>query len=82
MKNEIVEYNEQGELSVVRTNMMNDKNYRGYCGNSWEEQKKHGCDMPRTKWVSDLGQFTCPKCGWTSQFPKEFIDRYKKHWGI
>ena len=34
--------------------MMNEKGYAGYCGNSWNEQKKKGCDMPRTKWISEL----------------------------
>ena len=31
-------------------------------------------------WGSDKKQFTC-KCGWVSQFPNDFIDRYVKKWG-
>lgn len=68
------------EISIVRENLMNDPNYTGYCGNSWKEQKAKGCDMPRTKWIPELNQFRCPKCGWISQFPNDFIQRYKaKH---
>ena len=41
-----LEYDNDGNLSIVRTNLMNEENYSGYCGNSWDEQKKKGCDMP------------------------------------
>lgn len=70
------EYDNEGYISTVRTNMMNDVTYRGYCGNSWAEQSRKGCDMPRTQWVAELKQFRCPKCGWVSQYPDDFIKRY------
>ena len=79
--NRLLEYDKQGELSTVRTNLMNDEGYTGYCGNSWLEQKKRGCDMPRTKWDKELNQFKCPKCRWVSQYPDDFIKRYKTKWG-
>lgn len=75
---ETLEYTEDGELSIVRTNMMQDPNYTGYCGNSWNEQRRLNCDMPRTKWIPELSQFKCPKCGWVSEFPESFIKRYKE----
>lgn len=80
MKREL-EYHNEGNVSTVRTNLMNEEGYTGYCGNSWAEQKKKGCDMPRTKWVAELSQFCCPKCGWVSQYPSDFITRYKERWG-
>jgi len=76
----VLEYNTDGSVNTVRTNLMNEQCYTGYCGNSWDEQKKKGCDMPRTRWVSELNQFSCPKCGWVSQYPSEFIERYKAKW--
>ncbi|MFA5298524.1 MAG: hypothetical protein WC389_10010 [Lutibacter sp.] len=76
----IIELDSDGLRNIVRTNLMNEAGYSGYCGNSWEEQKKKGCDMPRTKWIPELNQFRCPKCGWVSQYPKDFIERYKKRW--
>lgn len=59
--------------SVVRSNMMNNKFYRGYCGEAWNKN----CSMPRTKWIPELSQFQCPDCGWVSQYPADFITRYK-----
>lgn len=70
------------EENVVRENLMNEPGYTGYCGNLWSEQKRKGCDMPRTKWVPELSQFRCPKCGWFSQYPKDFIDRYIQKWNL
>jgi len=81
MKKETLEYDDNGNLSVVRTNLMNQEAYTGYCGNSWAEQAKKGCDMPRTEWVPELNQFKCSKCGWVSQYPADFIKRYKDYWG-
>lgn len=81
MKQEILEYDDSGKLSIVRTNMMNQENYTSYCGNSWAEQKKKGCDMPRTNWAPEINQFRCPQCGWVSQFPDDFIKKYKERWG-
>lgn len=66
------------EATIVRQNMMDDVNYRGYCGNGISRLKPGGCDNPRTIW--DGEQFYCPHCGWRSQFPDDFMQRYKaKH---
>ncbi len=78
----VLEYDTDGNISIVRTNLMNEQGYTGYCGNSWAEQKKKGCDMPRTRWVAELNQFRCPQCGWISQYPMDFITRYKERWKI
>lgn len=34
----------------------------------------------KTTWDSKVSQFSC-QCGWRSQFPGDFIKRYKKQWG-
>ena len=62
------------ETTTVRNNLMNQEGYTGYCG---DFHCKAG--MPRTKWSSELNQFKC-KCGWISQYPKDFIERYKLKW--
>lgn len=36
--------------------------------------------MPRTFFNGE--QFQCPNCGWVSQFPEDFIERYKNKWKI
>jgi hypothetical protein len=64
------------ESSIVRQNMMDDPAYRGYCGNDISRSLPNGCDNPRTVWIKDLKQFKCPHCGWTSQYPSDFIQRY------
>jgi hypothetical protein len=58
------------ETSIVRINLMTDKDYRPYCG-------ADSCvyTMPRSKWNGS--QFEC-KCGWVSEFPADFITRYKE----
>lgn len=63
------------EETIVRENLMNEEGYTPYCGYIMSM-----CSNPRTKWNGE--QFTCPKCGWTSQFPKDFIDRYKAKWNL
>lgn len=70
------------EASIVRENLMNREGYSGYCGD--EQCKPHGrykTRWPRTIWNSKLEQWVCPQCGWVSQYPKDFIARYKKKWG-
>lgn len=57
---------------------MNREGYTPYCGNDIARHLKGGCDNPRTKWNGS--QFVCPKCGWKSAFPSDFIERYKKKW--
>jgi predicted RNA-binding Zn-ribbon protein involved in translation (DUF1610 family) len=55
---------------LVRKNLMTIQGYSPYCGN-------YECKTsPRTKFNGD--QFKCPRCGWVSMFPKEFIDKYKE----
>lgn len=66
----------KNEISTVRTNLMNEHGYTPYCGEAWSRR----CSMPRTKFIND--QFQCPHCGWRSEFPIEFIDRYKRKWNI
>ena len=61
-------------MSIVRQNLMTKKGYTPYCGNN--ECK----NMPRTRFNGE--QFRCPCCGWTSQFPQEFIKQYKQKWNI
>lgn len=62
------------EFSQVRTNMMSDKNYTPYCV---------PCPgLIRFKKLGSDGQMTCPRCGDKTQFPKEFIDRFKAKHGI
>ena len=64
--------------TIVRSNLMDDKNYSPYCGNNIARRDIGGCDNPRTNWNGS--QFVCPRCRWTSQFPQYFIDAYKaKH---
>lgn len=64
--------------SIVRSNLMQDKLYRPYCGNGLTYGSKIPCSAPRVKWDFKLNQFICPECGWVSQFPDDFIARYKE----
>lgn len=66
--------------SIVRNNMMRQRNYTGYCGNNLPARDPGGCHNPRTYW--DKGQFKCPECGWRSKYPDDFIELYKQRWGI
>lgn len=58
-------------MSIVRENLLKDKNYRPYCGNSI-----FNC-MTRVELRPD-GQFICPNCKWISSFPEDFIKLYKE----
>lgn len=60
------------ELSIVRQNLIDDKNYRPYCGSM-----HYGCYQPRTELRTD-GQFICPNCKWISSFEDDFVKRYKE----
>ena len=62
------------EKTIVRDNLMTQKDYSPYCGNDICKY----C-MPRTRWHSEKEQFIC-NCGWVSEFPLDFIERYKKKW--
>ncbi len=68
------------EINIVRDNLMKTDNYTGYCGNNIAAREKGGCNNPRTKWDASIGQFKCPRCGWVTGFPIEFIYRYVKKW--
>ena len=61
-------------MSIVRKNLMNEAGYSPYCGYS-------GCRFMYPRTVFNGKQFVC-KCGWTSDFPEEFIEEYKKKWGL
>lgn len=63
------------EITIVRQNLMTEKGYSLYCGRYYCSH-----NMPRTKWDATRDQFICA-CGWVSEFPKDFIDRYKMKWG-
>ena len=67
------------ELTIVRENLMNEKDYAPYCGNNTSRDEMSGCDNPRTKFNGE--QFVCPRCGWVSKFPADFVKRYKEKWG-
>lgn len=61
-------------MSIVRDNLMTKPGYTPYCGND-------KCRvMPRT--LFNGKQFVCPRCGWVSSFEEEFINEYKKKWGL
>lgn len=64
---------EGAEMSFVRENLMNDKDYRPYCG----EPKCRS--FARTIWKGK--QFQC-NCGWQSEFADDFISEYKSKWNI
>lgn len=66
------------EQTIVRENLMTREEYTPYCGNDISRDHVGGCDNPRT--VFRENQFVCTKCGWRSNFPKDFIDRYKLKW--
>lgn len=61
-------------MSIVRSNLLNEKGYSPYCGNV-------KCRvMPRTTFNGK--QFKCGCCGWESSFPEDFITTYKSMWDI
>lgn len=66
------------EETIVRQNLMDNVNYRPYCGNS--KVGTRICYNPRTQWTGE--QFVCPHCKWVSEFPIEFIARYKEKHGL
>lgn len=63
------------EKTTVRENLMTVPNYSPYCGNDKCKFTLWSSSNPRTKFNGS--QFVCPSCGWTSQFPEDFINRYK-----
>lgn len=66
------------ENLIVRNNLMIKKEYAPYCGGGIDR-----CfEMPKSKWDSKLNQFKCPKCGWVSEIPDDFIKLYKLKWNL
>lgn len=67
------------ESSIVRHNLLTDPLYRPYCGNHATNQLSSSyCYNPRTIYREVDGQFICPHCKWISQFPADFIAKYKE----
>lgn len=60
--------------SIVRKNLLTEEYYTGYCG-------KDMCSYRWPRTIFNGHQFVC-KCGWVSAFPEEFINEYKKQWGL
>ena len=61
-------------MSIIRENLMEHAGYTPYCGNM-----VCPVNMPRTHFIR--GQFEC-RCGWRSNFEKEFIEAYKAKWKL
>ena len=71
------------EISIVRENLMTQRGYAPYCGSVFPGHPNyHSCSSPRTQWNMNLSQLKCPECGWVSEFPEEFITRYKSKWAF
>ena len=68
------------EKTIVRENLMTVEGYKPYCGNNVSRFAIGGCSNPRVKWTGE--QFKCPECGWLSEYPADFIERYKKRWNL
>lgn len=68
--------------TIVRKNLMERAGYSPYCGDKLCKPRTMNSPerWPRTKF--DGEQFVCSKCGWRSNFPVDFIERYKKRWGL
>lgn len=66
---------------IVRHNLMTRPGYAPYCGSNVPRPPVvNGCTNPRTVFNGD--QFVCPDCGFTTEFPDEFILLYKINWGL
>jgi len=63
------------ELTIVRENLMAREGYSPYCGAGIH----CSLNMPRTRWNPNENQFAC-RCGWKSELPSDFIERYKQKW--
>lgn len=60
--------------SIVRMNMLEDPDYRPYCGGAFP------CIWPRTDRTST--GFRCPYCGWHSEIDQGFWQFYKQKHNI
>ena len=59
-------------MSIVRENLMMRKGYSPYCGDLT-------CRFHWPRTAFDGEQFKC-MCGWRSEFPADFIAKYKAKW--
>lgn len=67
------------ESTTVRQNMMDDVHYRPYCASVIPGHPNYmSCSSPRMIWDLMLSQMKCPDCGWISEYPEDFIKRYKE----
>jgi len=66
------------EETIVRQNLIDNINYRPYCGNNAPRGRLGRCSNPRTEYRTYDSQFICPECKWISAFPEDFIKRYKE----
>ena len=74
-----VELHPNDAPSIVRSNMIRCRTYTPYCGDA--RTKKDGnlvCSGPRTYWSKVHNQMKCPECAWITEFPDDFIARYKE----
>lgn len=70
----LIPYKRMKENSIVRENLMTREEYAPYCGSNSCTYR-----MRRSKWDSVKNQFACT-CGWVTEFPDDFIKRYKEKW--
>lgn len=71
------------DRTIVRHNMLTDITYTPYCGSVIPGHPNYKiCHSPRTVWDKELNQMRCPNCGWASEFPADFIVRYKDAHGL
>jgi len=62
-------------MSIVKENLMTRIGYTPYCG------KEGKCFYQWPRMEFDGKQFFC-RCGYRTQFPEEFIQKYKEKWGF
>lgn len=62
------------ESTIVRENLMTVENYHPHC-----PSRKCTLSLNRASWNPNIKQFEC-QCGWISNFPDDFINRYMKKW--
>lgn len=68
----------EDDRTIVRSNLLTRKGYTPYCGNNKAARNVGGCNNPRT--IFNGNQFCCPRCGYETSFPEDFIKRYKDKW--
>lgn len=70
------------EKTIVRENLMTRQGYSGYCGSALCLPRTQSSPERWPRTVFNGEQFDCPKCKWTSEYPKDFIKRYKTKWNL